>query len=96
MAVLRTHCDEVGRDFQEIVKTWWHYIAIAETEVEAKKLAKDRYSSIVGTPDQVVDQLQPFIELSIEYLMFEFVDFPSMVGSDLFEKEVIPKLKLIG
>ena len=96
MSVLRLHCKEVGRDFEEIVKTWWHYIAIAETEAETELLAEERYASIVGTPEQVVEQLRPFIELGIEYLMFEFVDFPSMTGSNLFEKEVIPKLDLMG
>jgi len=74
----------------------WHYIAIAGSEAEAKLLAEERYSSIVGTPEQVVEQLRPFIELGIEYLMFEFVDFPSMKGSYLFEKEVIPKLGLMA
>jgi F420-dependent oxidoreductase-like protein len=93
MSVLRAHCDDVGRDFQEIVKTWWHYIAIAETESKANLLAEERYASIVGTPEQVVEQLQAFIELGIEYFMFEFVDFSSMTGSNLFEKEVIPKLR---
>jgi alkanesulfonate monooxygenase SsuD/methylene tetrahydromethanopterin reductase-like flavin-dependent oxidoreductase (luciferase family) len=84
----------VGRDFQEIVKTWWHYIAIADSEAEAKMLAEKRYgqASIVGTPEQVAEQLWPFIELGIEHLMFEFVDFPSMAGSISFENEVIPKL----
>ena len=95
LSVLRTHCEEVGRDFQEIVKTWWHYIAIADSEAEAKLLTEKRYghASVVGTPEQVVEQLQPFIELGIEHLMFEFVDFPSMAGSILFENEVIPKLR---
>lgn len=73
---------------------WWHYIAIADSEAKAKILAEGRYgqASIVGTPEQVAEQLWPFIELGIEHLLFEFVDFPSTAGSRLFENEVIPKL----
>lgn len=93
LAVLQGHCEQVGRNYQEIVKTWWHYIAVAETAAEAKRLTETREASVVGTPEQIVEQLQPFIELGIEHLMFEFVDFPSMAGSILFENEVIPKLR---
>jgi alkanesulfonate monooxygenase SsuD/methylene tetrahydromethanopterin reductase-like flavin-dependent oxidoreductase (luciferase family) len=78
------------------VKTWWHFVAIAESEEEAKKLAEAKYSSIVGTPEQVIEQLQSFIELGVAYLMLEFVDFPGMLGSNLFEKEVVPKLGLMN
>jgi alkanesulfonate monooxygenase SsuD/methylene tetrahydromethanopterin reductase-like flavin-dependent oxidoreductase (luciferase family) len=94
LSALKAHCDEVEREFQGILKTWWHYIAIAESEDEAKILAEERYASIVGTPEQVVEQLRLYIELGIEYLMFEFVDFPNLTGSNLFEKEVIPKFSL--
>ena len=70
-------------------------MAIAKTEAEAKRIAETApfFNVIVGTPAQVVEQLQPFIELGVEYFLLYFLDFPSTTGSILlFAEEVIPQL----
>lgn len=95
LSVLRAHCERVGRNYQEIVTTWWLPVAIAKTEAEAKRIAETSpfFFVIVGTPAQVVEQLQPFIELGVEYFLLYFLDFPSTTGSILlFAEEVIPQL----
>ncbi len=95
--VLRQYCDEAGRDYDEIVKTWSaEGIAIGATEAEAQRVAAEtlwKKDVLVGTPAQVVEQLQPFLDLGVEYLIVRLVDFPSHAGMDLFTQEVMPRLR---
>jgi alkanesulfonate monooxygenase SsuD/methylene tetrahydromethanopterin reductase-like flavin-dependent oxidoreductase (luciferase family) len=95
--VLRQYCDEIGRDFDEIVKTWSvEGIALGETEAEAQRVAAEtrwKKDVRVGTPAQIAEQLQPFVDLGVEYLIVRLVDFPSHAGMDLFTQEVIPRLR---
>ena len=95
--VLRSHCERVGRDYNDIVKTYGvEVLAIAETEAEARRIAEaspyhDKYP-IIGTPNQVAEQLRPYIELGVEHIIIRFVDFPSPAGIELFSKAAIPQL----
>ncbi len=93
LTVLQSHCNDVGRDYEEIIKTWRHYIAIAETEAEAKAFAGTETKALIGTPEQIANQLQPFIELDISHFMVSFMDFPDMSGAKLFAEQVVPYLK---
>lgn len=97
--VLREHCQAVGRDYDEIVKTWSaEGIAIAETEAEARRIAAAspyKQDVLVGTPAQVAEQLQPFVDLGVEYLIVRVVDFPATAGVDLFAHEVMPRLRAV-
>lgn len=98
LRVLADHCDAVGRDFGDITKTWSpEVVAVAETRDEARAIADaspytDDYP-LVGIPDDVVEQLTPFVELGVEHLVLRFVDFPSTAGADLFAREVAPRLR---
>jgi alkanesulfonate monooxygenase SsuD/methylene tetrahydromethanopterin reductase-like flavin-dependent oxidoreductase (luciferase family) len=86
----------VGRDYNEIVKTWGtDCVAVAPTHAAALKIAEASPFSrggqtIVGTPDEVAAQLQPFVDLGVQHFILRFVDFPSTAGAELFAKEVIP------
>lgn len=98
LGVLRTHCESVGRDFNEIVKTWdGLQIAVAETESAAQQIYQKslfrRVGAVVGTPKQVAEQLKPFIDLGVTIFFLRFDDFPSLNGIKLFYEEVIPLLK---
>jgi len=94
--VLRGHCAAVGRDYDEIVKTWSaEAVALAETEAEAQRIAaRSPYSqdSIVGTPAQVAEQLQAFVNLGVEVLIVRPLDFPNTEGIEMFAREVMPRL----
>ena len=95
--VLRAHCAREGRDYDEIVKTFMGIISIAETEDEAKQIAhasprRDKMN-FVGTPAQVIAQMQPYVDLGIAHFMMDFSDFPSSAGARLFADEVIPAFR---
>lgn len=95
--VLKDHCQAVGRDYAEIVKSWaTDCVAVAPTHAEALKMAESspfysKDASLVGTPDEVAAQVRRFVEMGVSHFMFRFADFPSTTGSALFQKEVIPQ-----
>lgn len=96
--VLRGHCQAVGRDYDEIVKTWaGELVAVAETEAEARRMAEaspfDGGSNIVGTPDQVAEWLRAFTDLGVEHFILRFADFPDTAGVELFAEEVVPQFR---
>lgn len=96
--VLQKHCHEVGRDYDQIVKTWANEcVAIAPTYQTAQGLAQNFLTyepgiSIVGTPAMIIEQLKPFIDLGVEHFILRFADFPETQGALLFAREVIPEL----
>jgi alkanesulfonate monooxygenase SsuD/methylene tetrahydromethanopterin reductase-like flavin-dependent oxidoreductase (luciferase family) len=97
LSVLSQYCAEEGRDYGEIVKTWSaELVAVAEDEREARRVASAapyrNDHAIVGTPEQVTEQLRPFAQLNVEHLILRFVDFPSTAGAELFADAVMPSL----
>jgi alkanesulfonate monooxygenase SsuD/methylene tetrahydromethanopterin reductase-like flavin-dependent oxidoreductase (luciferase family) len=98
LAVLRSHCETVGRPFDEIVKTWdGLQITIAETENEARQIYNNsvfkRNGAIVGTPQQVAARLKAYMDMDVTVFFLRFDDFPSLNGMKLFTEQVIPLLK---
>jgi len=98
LEVLRKHCAAIGRDFNEIVKTWdGLQVSIAKTEAAAwqmyeKSLFKRR-GATVGTPEQVTEQLKAFADVGVTVFFLRFDDFPSLNGIKLFTEEVMPRLR---
>ena len=97
LSVLRRHCEAVGRNYDEIVKTWSpEEVAIAKDEAEARRILETSpYKSdlpLIGTPNQIVDILGPFVEAGVTQFFPRFVDFPNPAGAELFAETVIPQL----
>ena len=97
LEILQGHCDDVGRDFDEIVKTWGiECVAVADTHEAALKVAQssplyDPKTAIVGTPAEVETQLRRFTDLDVKHFMFRFADFPKTDMAEKFAKEVTPR-----
>jgi alkanesulfonate monooxygenase SsuD/methylene tetrahydromethanopterin reductase-like flavin-dependent oxidoreductase (luciferase family) len=98
LEVLRRHCAEAGRDFDEIVKSIsLELVAVAEDEEEAQRQADaslyNKGNAIAGTPDQVAGQLRRYIDLGVTHYMLRFADFPGTEGIKLFREEVVVRLR---
>jgi alkanesulfonate monooxygenase SsuD/methylene tetrahydromethanopterin reductase-like flavin-dependent oxidoreductase (luciferase family) len=93
-------CAAVGRDPSTIGRSWSGGCACAPTQDETTALAKDRLSpdpaaedfDFVGTPDQIVAQMRPFVALGVRHFKLDCVDFPRLRGLDLLINEVLPAL----
>jgi alkanesulfonate monooxygenase SsuD/methylene tetrahydromethanopterin reductase-like flavin-dependent oxidoreductase (luciferase family) len=99
VVVLRDHCQQVGRDVDDILINWQSQcVAIADTTAEATALAERHFfhgrGSVVGTPDQVRARLQGMIDAGVRDFIFRFADFPRMDGVHRFAQEVAPNLRV--
>jgi F420-dependent oxidoreductase-like protein len=86
LEVLERHCEAVGRDCDEITKTRLGGLIISADQVGLEEKVKDaavarnttvenyRTMAIVGTPNQVVDQVGAFLNLGLDGLIFNMPD----------------------
>lgn len=94
--VLKEHCRAVGRDYDDITKSWGTSVAIAETESEAKRIAASTpfgNNAITGTPEQVTEHLKTYTALGVSNLIMRFADFPKTEGAKLFATRVVPEFR---
>ena len=98
LGILRQHCEQVGRDYETIRKTWSSdVVAVAPTEAEARRLAEaSRFyngAGLIGTPAQVVEQLQGWVQTGVTHFQLRFADFPRPDGIQRFMDEVLPHFR---
>lgn len=90
--VLKQHCRDVGRDFNTIKLTYYARVNVVEKAEEFQP--NERMHVIGGTAEQVANELQQFVDLGVEHIMVGFNDFPSQRGLELFQNDVVPRLRL--
>lgn len=47
---------------------------------------------IVGTPNQLLEQMRPFVDLGIDYFMLDYAGFPKPTTLQMLISEVLPRL----
>jgi alkanesulfonate monooxygenase SsuD/methylene tetrahydromethanopterin reductase-like flavin-dependent oxidoreductase (luciferase family) len=77
--VLKRHCEDVGRDYNEIIKSTGLDVHLIENEANAEHETAqargdrpyDEYAkrTIVGTPEMARERLQPMIDAGIDYFI---------------------------
>ena len=90
LRALKGHCEDVGRDYDEITKTYYAQISIHEGDKEP--VEDEGLYLIEGTPGEVTAEFQEFINLGVEHIMINFRDYPSTTGLELFKEKVVPNL----
>lgn len=96
--VLKRHCAEVGRDYDEIVQVIAPHILIAETEADVRRLQESgevrstATNGLTGTPEQIADELRGGIHLGARRVTVSFADSPRTDGTMLFTEQVLPLL----
>jgi F420-dependent oxidoreductase-like protein len=101
--VLRRHCLDVGRDYDEIQKTWSPEIFIREDEAEVaaggtrsfwgEPYESWRAGNLVGTPEQVAARIQEYVGLGCTGFYPWCSDYPETETVRLFAEQVIPALR---
>lgn len=100
LAVLKQHCDELGRDYNSIRRTTLiDFCAIAETEeaaiakltpAERIDLEELRRTQLIGTPVTIRQRLAEYAEAGIQELIVRFVDATKLESLRLFAQECMP------
>jgi alkanesulfonate monooxygenase SsuD/methylene tetrahydromethanopterin reductase-like flavin-dependent oxidoreductase (luciferase family) len=97
-------CAEVGRDPRTVRRTWGGGCICAPTEQGVRELAAGRLElgeefgyqageDFVGTPNELIEQMQPFVELGVDYFMLDCGGFPRLTTVEMLVNEVLPALR---
>ena len=101
--ILKGHCADIGRDESTIRKTISSEIFIRETEKEvidagSKSLWGDsaeswRSKALVGTPEQVSEKIQKYLDAGCTGFVPWCPDYPSTETIELFARHVMPNFR---
>lgn len=101
--VLKGHCDAVGRDYDEIVKTWSPEVFIRADEQEiidggtrsfwGEPFESWRDGNLVGTPEQVCEKLAVYRDLGCGGVVPWCADYPEDETLRLFAEQVLPEFR---
>ncbi len=101
--VLKTHCADVGRDEATIRKTWSPevFIRSSAAEVEAagtrslwgEPVESWRANNLVGTPEQVCEKIQTYVDLGCGGIIPWCADYPDTESLTRLAREVMPEFR---
>jgi F420-dependent oxidoreductase-like protein len=101
--ILKGHCAAVGRDEDAIRKTWSPELFVRSTDAEikaagSKSLWGEPFESwsagnLVGTPEQVAEKVQTYIDLGCSGFVTWCSDLPDTESMELFAREVMPNFR---
>ncbi|MGZ6963149.1 MAG: LLM class flavin-dependent oxidoreductase, partial [Acidimicrobiia bacterium] len=101
--VLKGHCAAVGRDYDEITKTWSPEVFIRETEAAVAAAGSKSFwgepvdswtaGNLVGTPEQVAEKIQTYVDLGCTGFIPWCSDYPDTESLRLLGSKVIPALR---
>ena len=99
--VLRNHCKDVGRDYDEIVKTWTPEVFIREDEADlaeatpsgGQSFERWQLGNMVGTPEQVAEKVAAYVEMGCTGFVPWCADYPSDQSLRLLAEKVLPEFR---
>ncbi len=101
--VLKGHCQAVGRDYDEITKTWSPDLFLRETEAEVVAAGSKsgfgepfeswQAGNLVGTPEQVAERIATYRERDCGGIVAWCSDYPEHETLRLFAELVLPALR---
>jgi alkanesulfonate monooxygenase SsuD/methylene tetrahydromethanopterin reductase-like flavin-dependent oxidoreductase (luciferase family) len=101
--VLRRHCDAVGRDYDEIEKTWTPNILVRESEDDVRAAATSNVwgepfdswqaGNLVGTPQQVIDKIGRYIDMGVTSFLPWHFELPGTETLEIVAGQVIPAFR---
>jgi alkanesulfonate monooxygenase SsuD/methylene tetrahydromethanopterin reductase-like flavin-dependent oxidoreductase (luciferase family) len=91
-------CAEVGRDPSTLRSSWGGGCVCAPTQAEAEAIASEVFRGsdnednfdLVGTPQQLVEQMHAFMALGVDSFLLDCSSFPNLTTLELLVHEVLP------
>lgn len=92
--VIKQHCENVGRPFEEITLSNNIGIVLArnEADLQAKKSKYPNYGDIQGTPQMLVDLLGEYAKVGSQYVTFFMPDAEEIEPLEILGEEVLPHI----
>jgi len=106
-SLLRQYCDEIGRDFDTIVRTHGPDCRVFDTEADLKQWLDsptggslwgrgdpEEYvqNNFVGTVEQVTEKVQGFVDAGCREFVLWFRDFPASDSLEAMTRAVAPQI----
>jgi alkanesulfonate monooxygenase SsuD/methylene tetrahydromethanopterin reductase-like flavin-dependent oxidoreductase (luciferase family) len=96
LAQCEAACLAVQRDPMSLRRTWFGD-CICRTTENALQSFREQFPAergcLVGTPSQIRERMQQFIDLGVDYFMIHTRDFPDLGTLELLVSEVFPTLQ---
>ncbi len=92
--ILAWCCAEINRPPDSIRKTWMGAASLATTRAQAER-QMEGYPiwpgdiPLLGTPANIREQLQAYLDLGVDLFILSFVDEPERIGINLFLEKVL-------
>jgi len=95
-AVLKEHCEAVGRDYESIHRTSTTFCLLADSDEQALEqipaerkatLGKSVTTALIGSPETIRQRLATYEEAGVQELLMRFVDGTSLEAIRRFAKE---------
>jgi alkanesulfonate monooxygenase SsuD/methylene tetrahydromethanopterin reductase-like flavin-dependent oxidoreductase (luciferase family) len=106
LEILEKKCGMIGRSFGEIEKSCWPggQVLIAENEGQLREkiaqknvlsLSEEEFKQVnlAGTPTQIREKLQVYLDLGVSCFMLYFADLPRVEGLRLFAESVMDRIR---
>jgi alkanesulfonate monooxygenase SsuD/methylene tetrahydromethanopterin reductase-like flavin-dependent oxidoreductase (luciferase family) len=104
LLVLRRHCEEIGRPYEQILRTYftsWLILGEDEASVRAKvaryypqgMTEEQRLSRLIGTPATAIAHYQAMADAGIQYFVVQVQDAADEETFRLLAQEVAPKIR---
>jgi alkanesulfonate monooxygenase SsuD/methylene tetrahydromethanopterin reductase-like flavin-dependent oxidoreductase (luciferase family) len=105
--VLRRHCDDLGRPYEEILRTHFTpWLMLAETDADATRKMHRYYpegltelqklTRVIGTPKQAVAHYQALADAGVQYFVIQVLDAADAETFRLLASEVLPHVRVTG
>lgn len=88
LAILKQHCERIGRDLATLKLTYLGTISVAEDPAKVQRNPNKHF--VAGTPDEVTRELEQFTQLGVTHFMFRI---PDLVSLELFVEHVVPRFR---
>jgi len=104
LAVLREHCDAVGRDYDSVLKTFEFYAILGDRD-ETERVIKDTarrigrdeefvrsWNEFIGDADEIVAMVQEYAALGIDYFIVNLPNAAEGGAIARFADDVFPRV----
>jgi alkanesulfonate monooxygenase SsuD/methylene tetrahydromethanopterin reductase-like flavin-dependent oxidoreductase (luciferase family) len=90
LKVFEQACQQEGRDPTQVRRSWFGRCTCVTSGEEAATLSG---IGLLGTPEQIVEQVQAYVDLGIDYFMLGTRDVTDLTTVELLAREVLPYFK---